>query len=121
MTLTQTDVAILDNTVVDCTAYGHYFTDAGTSYFSTFTISIDGVPCGAIQFGAGRPDAATFVLFGGDLTVVGDTHTIVVSMMANLVDGNGGTMLMDNVQIVPIAGPGAVPVCAKVLATKEID
>lgn len=106
-TITQT-VAILDGTTVSCTAFGRDMRDVGPSFSSTFTISIDGTLCGSLTVS----DTETWTQFGGNLLLAGDTHTVVVSLISNDVDSLGAILQVDNVQVIPLSGPGAEPVCA---------
>jgi hypothetical protein len=110
VTISQT-VTILDGTTVSCSAYLQ--TSGNNPFVGNLAISIDGQPCGSITQASaiGAPDNGFQAATGSVVVSGGNTHVVSVATSGNNVDDAGALVYIDNVQIIPIAGPGSVPVC----------
>jgi hypothetical protein len=101
--------------MVACRAYGRSITSGSNGASVSFSIAIDGVPCGALTQPA-QPDSSAnpWQLFGTNIEVVGDTHIVTVTVTAtslNGVGGTGGQFLLDNISVTPIDAQGSTPLC----------
>ena len=107
-TLTQTNVMVPSGTTVKCTGYAMCSHGGESPGTTTFTLTIDGQVCGSpLTLG----DTDSYTQFGGNVLLIGDTHTVVVSW-ADSGNGDGNFVdYVDQFSILPISGPGVPSTC----------
>jgi hypothetical protein len=75
---------------------------------STFVIRVDDVVCATMS----AVDQESWLKFtGNNIVVTGDTHTVKVTWTSNGVDEAGSVDEIDQISVLPVAGPGVPSTC----------
>jgi hypothetical protein len=77
-------------------------------FMSTFVIRVDDVVCATMS----AVDQESWLKFtGNNIVVTGDTHTVTVTWTSNGVDEAGSVDEIDQISVLPVAGPGVPSTC----------